>query len=241
MTKKEIPFTLEEIEKIAKNYPTPFYVYDEEAILANAREFKDAFAWAPDFKNYFAVKANPNPQLVSILAKEGFGADCSSIAELIISDKIGITKENIMFTSNNTPAEEYKKAKQLGAIINLDDITHIEYLEKEVGLPELLSFRYNPGKLREGNAIIGNPEEAKYGLTRDQLFQAYEIAQKKGVKRFGLHTMLASNELNPEYFIETGKMLFELVVEVKKRLNIQIEFVNLGMVIGIPYTLEQKK
>lgn len=237
---KKVPFTKEKIESIISKYPTPFHIYDEAAIIENARRMKSAFSWAPGFRNYFAVKAAPNPHLLAILKKEGFGADASSLAELILAEKTGITGEGIMFTSNDTPAEEFKKARELGAVINLDDITHIDYLDKHAGLPELISFRYNPGSAKGGNVIIGNPEEAKYGLTREQVIKAYGIVKAKGVKRFGLHTMVASNELDPEYFIETARILFELAVEVKKAHGIQMEFVNLGGGIGIPYRPEQK-
>ncbi len=239
MTEKKVPFTLQQINELTEEYPTPFYIYDEKAIIENVQKFIKAFSWAPHFKNYFAVKANPNPQIIKLLKNQGLGADCSSLAELLISEKVGITGENIMFTSNDTPANEFVKAKELGAIINLDDISHIDFLEKNAGIPELVCFRYNPGPLRAGNALIGNPEEAKYGFTREQLFEGYEILKKKGVKRFGLHTMVASNELNPDYFIETGRMLFELAVEIKNKLNIKLEFVNLGGGIGIPYKPEQ--
>lgn len=239
MIKKTIPFTKSQIKKIIEEYPTPFHIYDEEAIRKNARRFYKAFSWAKGFKNYYAVKACPNPYLLKILREEGMGTDCSSLPELILSEKVGIKGEQIMFTSNETPAKEYAYARKLGAIINLDDITHIEFLEKNGGLPDVLCFRYNPGPLRKGNIIIGNPEEAKYGLTREQLFSGYKIARNKGVKRFGLHTMVASNELNPSYFVETANMLFDLVVEISKKFNISFEFVNLGGGIGIPYRLDQ--
>lgn len=241
MAAKKLPFTKTALEGIIRNYPTPFHIYDEQALRENARKLLAAFAWAPSFKEYFAVKATPNPALLKLLREEGIGADCSSMAELLLAEITGITGENIMFTSNDTPAEEYVKAKALGAIINLDDITHIEYLEKHTGIPELLSFRYNPGPLlANGNDIIGYPEEAKYGLTKDQLFQAYSMAKAKGAKRFGLHTMVISNELNPDSFIATAKMMFELVVELNEKLGIRIEFVNLGGGIGIPYRPEQE-
>lgn len=241
MSTKNVPFTKEQIEKIIETYPTPFHIYDEKAMRANARELVAAFSWAPEFKEYFAVKATPNPHLMKILKAEGFGSDCSSIAELILSEKTGITGEDIMFTSNETPAEEYQKAVELGAIINLDDITHISYLEEVTGLPELVCFRYNPGPLRGGNAIIGTPEEAKYGLTREQLFEGYKTLKEKGVKRFGLHTMLASNELDAQYFVDTAEMLFDLVVEISAELGVKFEFINLGGGIGIPYKPEDKK
>lgn len=240
MAVKNLPFNQEQLQKIMEDYGTPFHIYDEEAIRKNAQRLQAAFAWAPGFKEYFAVKALPNPYILKILGEEGFGADCSSLAELILAEKAGITEENIMLTSNNTPAEEFQKAKDLWAIINLDDITHIDYLEKHTGLPEVLSFRYNPGSLRAGNAIIGNPEESKYGLTKEQLFQAYEIVRDKGVKRFGLHTMIISNELNPDFFIETAEMMFDLAIELKEKLGIRLEFVNFGGGIGIPYRPEQE-
>ena len=205
------------------------------------RRLNAAFGWCDGFKEYFAVKATPNPYILKIAKEEGFGADCSSLPELVLAARVGITGENIMFTSNDTPFAEYQRAKALGAIINLDDITHLRYVEERAGgLPELICFRYNPGPLRGGNAIIGKPEEAKYGLTRPQLFEAYASARKKGSKRFGLHTMVASNELNLEFFIETARMLFDLAVELAEKLGVRLEFVNLGGGIGIPYRPEQK-
>lgn len=240
MTKKTLPFTKAQLEELASQVPTPFHVYDEKAMRENARRFKKAFDWVPGgFQNFFAVKALPNPHVLQVLKEEGMGADCSSLGELELSKAVGILGDQIMFTSNDTPAKEYARAKELGAVINLDDISHLEYLEKNVGLPELLCFRYNPGSLKEGNALIGKPEEAKYGFTREQLLDGYAWAQKKGVKRFALHTMVASNELNPDYFVETAKMLFELAVEIYKKLGIRMEFLNLGGGIGIPYRPEQ--
>lgn len=239
--KKKGPFS-SKIDQIIRKYPTPFHIYDERGIRENARNLIDAFSWVDGFKEYFAVKAAPNPYLMKILKQEGFGADCSSLPELLLADKCGISGENIMFTSNDTPSEEFKKAFELGAIINLDDISHIPYLENHIGtIPELICARYNPGPLRSGNAIIGEPQEAKYGFTRDQLFEGYRILREKGVKRFGLHTMVASNELNPEYFVQTASMLFELVVKLSKELDISFEFVNLGGGFGIPYHPDQKK
>ena len=240
-SKDAVPFTKAEIEKIIKKYPTPFHIYDEKGIRENARRFYSAFSWAPGFKNYFAVKALPNPYILKILKEEGMGADCSSLPELILSQKVGIKGENIMLTSNDTPAEEFKKAQNLGAIINLDDITHIQMLEETVGIPEIICFRYNPGPLRKSgvNAIIGKPEEAKYGLTKEQLFEGYRIMKNKGVKRFGLHTMVVSNELDVNALSQTAEMLFDLAVEINKKIGIRIEFVNLGGGIGIPYKPEQ--
>lgn len=242
MSVKKLPFDKKKLEEIIAQYETPFHIYDEKKIRENARRLLAAFAWAPEFKEYFAVKATPNPYILKILREEGLGADCSSLAELILAEKARIYEENIMFTSNDTPAEEYQKAKELGAIINLDDITHIEYLEKHVGIPEMISFRFNPGSLRKGgNAIIGNPEESKYGLTKEQLFEAYKIMRDKGVERFGLHTMVISNELDLNYFLETANMMFDLVVEIYKTLGIHIELVNFGGGIGIPYRPEEEE
>ncbi len=241
MAEKTLPFTKLELEEIIAHYPTPFHIYDEQAIRNNVRKLLAAFSWAPGFKEYFAVKATPNPHILKILQEEGVGADCSSLPELILSKQSGIVGEDIIFSSNDTPAVEYQAAKDLGAIINLDDISHIEYLEKHVGLPELISFRYNPGPLLEGgNDIIGYPEEAKYGLTRKQIFEAYKMIQSKGVKRFALHTMVISNELNPDSFVATAAMMFDLVVEVYQKLGIRIEMIDLGGGIGIPYRPEQQ-
>lgn len=240
MVLKDLPFTKADILEIIKKYPTPFHIYDEKAILENARRMKAAFREIPGFKEFFAVKALPNPFILKILKEEGFGADCSSLPELILAEKAGMRGQDIMFSSNDTPSEEFIKAKGLGAYINLDDISHIDYLEKHAGLPEIVCFRYNPGPLKGGNAIIGKPEEAKYGFTREQLFEGYRKLRDKGVKRFGMHTMVASNELNPDYFVETARILFELIVEISKALDIKFEFVNLGGGIGIPYLPEQE-
>jgi diaminopimelate decarboxylase len=232
---KTLPFTREQIEQIKRTYPTPFYLYDEKGIRENARRLNAAFSWNPGFKEFFAVKALPNPHILQVLHEEHCGGDCSSLAELELSNRIGMSGDEMMFTSNNTLAKDYARAKQLNAIINLDDITHLEYLEKHVGLPKLISFRYNPGPLREGNAIIGKPEEAKFGFTREQLFEGYRQAVKKGVHRFGLHTMVASNELNPQFFIETAEMLFSLAIDLHREVGVKMEFVNLGGGMGIPY------
>lgn len=231
---KKLPFNKQFIEELIEKYPTPFHIYDERAIRENARKFP--------FKNYFAVKANPNPYILKILKEEGMGVDCSSLPELILAEKVGFKGEEIMFSSNNTPINEFKKARELGAIINLDDITHIEFLEKSAGTGDIICFRYNPGPLRKhkGNVIIGKPEEAKYGLTRKQLFEAYKIMRDKGIKRFGIHTMVVSNELDIDALTETASMLFDLVAEISKKLGIKFEFVNLGGGIGIPYRLEEK-
>ena len=241
MAEKNLPFTREALEQIVRQYPTPFHIYDEAAIRNNARKFTSAFAWAPSFKEYFAVKATPNPTILKVLREEGFGADCSSLPELVLSEMAGISGEDIMFTSNDTPASEFQKAREMGAIINLDDISHIEFLEKHAGLPDVISFRYNPGPLLgSGNAIIGFPSDAKYGLTKEQIFQAYRIMKEKGVKRFGIHTMVISNELNPDCFIGTADMMFDLILELHRELGIDMEFVNFGGGIGIPYQPEQQ-
>ncbi|MDR2659337.1 MAG: diaminopimelate decarboxylase [Spirochaetaceae bacterium] len=240
MTKKTFPLSKTELERAAKEFITPFYIYDEEAIRKNARRINAAFSIFPSYINYFAVKAMPNPVILNILREEGFGADCSSLTELLLADMSGIKGENIMFTSNETPAAEYRKARELGAVINLDDITHIEFLEKTAGLPEMISIRYNPGPLKMGNSIIGNPVEAKYGFTREQTLEGFTFLKKKGVKRFALHTMVASNELNTLYHIETGRLLFELAAEIKQKTGISLEFVNLGGGVGIPYKPEDE-
>jgi diaminopimelate decarboxylase len=244
MNQKTLPFTKAQIERIIEKYPTPFHIYDERGIRENARRLNRAFAWAKGYKEYFAVKAAPNPYLLKIFQQENMGADCSSMPELILAERCGITGENIMFTSNDTPANEYIKARELGAIINLDDISHIPFLEKNTGghagLPDLLCLRYNPGPLRSGNAIIGNPQEAKYGFTRDQLFEGYAALKKKGVRRFGLHAMIASNELDPAYFTATAAMLFGLVADISRGAGIIFNFVNIGGGIGIPYRPDQK-
>lgn len=241
MTEKNLPFTKAELEEIIQYHPTPFHIYDEQAIRENVRNLLKAFSWAPGFKEYFAVKATPNPHILKILKEEGVGADCSSLPELILSKQAGIVGEDIVFSSNDTPVEDYKAARELGAIINLDDISHIDYLEKHVGIPEIISFRYNPGSLLQGgNDIIGYPEEAKYGLTREQIIEAYKIMKSKGVKRFALHTMVISNELNPDSFVATAVMMFELAIEVYQKLGIRIEMIDLGGGIGIPYRPEQQ-
>lgn len=240
MAEKYIPFSKEEAEKIIEQYPTPFHIYDEKAIRENARRFKKAFNWNDGFKEYFAIKAAPNPYLMKILREEGFGIDCSSEAELELAKRIGMGGEAIMLTSNDTPASEFRAAKELGAIINLDDISHIDYLEKNVGLPETICMRYNPGDLKQGNLIIGHPEEAKYGFTHEQIIEGYRILKSKGVKQFGVHTMVASNELDPDYFIETAEILFNLIAEVYEKARVKISFANLGGGIGIPYKPGEK-
>ena len=237
MTKK--PFvTKEKLEEIAAAVPTPFHIYDEKGIRENAKAVKEAFSWNPGFREYFAVKANPNPTLIKMLGEYDCGCDCSSYTELMLSDAMGFEKDKIMFSSNDTPAEEFAYAAKIGATINLDDITHIEYLEKNAGMPQVMSFRYNPGNLIEGNDIIGKPEEAKYGLTKEQMLEAYKIAMDKGVKRFGLHTMVISNETRLEGLLLNAKIVFDLAAEIATKLGIKFEFINLGGGVGIPYRPE---
>ncbi|MDD2568830.1 MAG: diaminopimelate decarboxylase [Clostridia bacterium] len=241
MSVKKLPCNASELEAIAKEFGTPFHIYSEKAIRENARKLHQAFSWAPAFREHYAIKALPNPYILKIMQEEGCGADCSSLPELILADKVGMKGEEICFTSNDTPIAEFAAAKELGAVLNLDDITHIDFIDKQIGLPELISFRYNPGPLREGgNAIIGNPEEAKYGLTHSQVFEAIEICLARGVKRFGMHTMIVSNELNVEFLIGTATMMFKLAVEIKNKTGVELEFVNLGGGIGIPYKPEEK-
>ena len=243
---RKLPFDKAKLEEIAAKWPTPFHVYDAKAIKANAKRLKKAFAWNTGFREYFAVKAAPNPHLMKLLKEFDFGSDCSSMAELVLAEKVGNVGDKIMFTSNDTPAEEFVKAAELGAIINFDDVTHWDFFRSSTSTLNfnyaegIFCCRYNPGPLKGGNAIIGKPEEAKYGFTREQLFEGYAKMQAAGVKRFGLHTMVASNELDPEYIIDTAKMLFELVGEIHEKLGIDFEFVNIGGGIGIPYKPEQK-
>lgn len=230
-----LPFTRDQVAAIAREHPTPFYLYDERGIRDAARRLMAAFAWAPRFTEYFAVKATPNPAILALLRDEGCGADCSSLAELMLAERVGLRGERIMFTSNNTPAEEYRTARMLHAIVNLDDVGHVPYLERHAGLPPIVSLRYNPGPLRQGNAIIGEPRESKFGVTRAQLFEGYRMLRARGVRRFGLHTMLVSNELNSANLTQTAHMLFEVAVEIAQRLDIRMELINLGGGIGIAY------
>lgn len=240
----DFPLSHSQLVELAKKFPTPFYIYDEKAIRENVKYFYKAFSIFPSFTEYFAVKALPNPYILKVLESEGCGGDCSSLPELMLCEKSGITGRRIMFTSNDTPAQEFVYAQKLGAIINLDDITHIDFLKNALGgkLPDTICFRYNPGPLKEGgNSIIGKPEEAKYGLTKEQMIHAYKICKAEGVKHFGIHTMVASNELNPDFFVDTVRIVFELILEVQKECGVNIEFADLGGGVGIPYRPEQKK
>lgn len=236
------PFvTKEQLEEIVKSYPTPFHLYDEKGIRENARKLKAAFAWNKGYKEYFAVKATPNPFILKILQEEGCGTDCSSLTELLMSEACGITGEEIMFSSNETPSGEFTKAKELGAIINLDDITMIDFLEKECGIPETICCRYNPGGVYEvSNGIMDNPGDAKYGMTKAQLIEAFGILKEKGVKRFGIHSFLVSNTVTNDYYPALARTLFELAVEVKEATGIAVSFINLSGGVGIPYRPEQK-
>ncbi len=241
--KKEPFVTLEQLKEITKTYPTPFYLYDEKGIRENARALKEAFAWNPGYKEYFAVKATPNPYLINILRDYGCGCDCSSMTELMLSDAIGVRGEDIMFSSNDTPAEEFAYATKLGAVINLDDYTHIDFLEKTIGyIPKTISCRYNPGGVFQiSNDIMDNPGDSKYGMTKEQLFDAYRVLMKKGAKRFGIHAFLASNTVTNEYYPMLAKVLFELAVELRKETGADIRFINLSGGIGIPYRPDQEE
>lgn len=237
------PFTTKEkLEEIAAVYPTPFHIYDEAGIRKNAELLKQAFSWNKGFKEYFAVKATPNPFLISILREYGCGCDCSSVTELMLSKAIGAVGDDVMFSSNDTPASEFKYANDMGAIINLDDITHIEVLEKTLGkLPKKLSCRYNPGGLfKISNSIMDNPGDAKYGMTTEQLFEAFRILKEKGVEEFGIHAFLASNTVTNEYYPTLAKVLFEVAVRLKNETGANIKFINLSGGIGIPYKPDQE-
>lgn len=237
------PFvTYQQIKKITEEYPTPFHLYDEKGIRENAARLQEAFAWNKGFKEYFAVKATPNPFLIKILREYGCGCDCSSMTELMLSEAVGIKGHDIMFSSNDTPVEEFQKAAELGAIINLDDITHVEIVEKALGgLPRTMSCRYNPGGVfKISNDIMDNPGDAKYGMTREQIAQAFRMMKEKGVEEFGIHAFLASNTVTNEYYPLLAKELFELAVELKEETGADIRFVNLSGGIGIPYRPDQE-
>ena len=235
MNKK--PFvTKEQLDEITAKFPTPYHLYDEKGIRDNAKAVKEAFAWNKGYREYFAVKACPNPTLIQIMKEYGCGCDCSSMTELMLSKAMGCKGADIMFSSNATPAEEYQYAAKLGAIINLDDITHIDFLEKAIGyIPETISCRYNPGGLfKISNDIMDNPGDAKYGMTTEQLFEAFKILKAKGAKKFGIHAFLASNTVTNEYYPMLAKVLFEVAVKLEK------EFINLSGGVGIPYKPDQE-
>ncbi|MCE2852328.1 MAG: diaminopimelate decarboxylase [Roseiflexaceae bacterium] len=235
-THKPLPIVPHVITRATQQFRTPFHLYDETGIRQAMRQMRAAFAWAPDFRNYFAVKALPNPVILQIILSEGGGLDCSSFTELYMAAQLGARGDDIMFTSNDTPLDEYRMALKLDAHINFDDIGHLDWLDQHhVALPAQVSFRYNPGAARDGNPIIGRPAEAKFGVTRDQLVHGYLRAQELGATRFGLHTMVASNERNADYFVATAEMLFDVAHEVHTRTGIEFEYINLGGGIGIPY------
>ena len=241
MNKQKKPFiTKEQVEEIVSKYPTPFHIYDEKGIRENARKMHEAFSWNPGFKEYFAVKATPNPTILKILHEEGCGTDCSSLAELMMSEKCGIVGREIMFSSNDTPAEEFAYAAKLGATINLDDITHIPMLEETCGIPERISCRFNPGGYFEiSNAIMDNPGDSKYGMTKAQLMEAYRYLAAHGAKEFGMHAFLASNTVTNDYYPTLAGILFRLAVEIKETTGVSLSFINLSGGIGIPYKPDQ--
>jgi len=237
--KKIIPFSEKKIKEFANNTKTPFYLYYENGIRERIKTLQDAFSWA-EFKEFFAIKATPNPRILSIVKEEGCGVDCSSMAELILAEKAGFKGDEILFTSNDTPLEEYEKALSLGATLNLDDIGHIDILKEHLHIPELVSIRYNPGG-DFGNYIIGNLKESKFGVPKKDLIRGFEVLQKYGAKKFGLHIMAVSNELNPHNHIKVAEIMFNLVLEIHTNLGINFDFVDLGGGFGIPYKPDEKE
>lgn len=234
--------TLEQLKEITKTYPTPFHLYDERGITENARKLQEAFSWNRGFKEYFAVKATPNPFLLKLLKECGCGSDCSSMTELMMSQASGFVGHDIMFSSNDTPPEEFEYANRLGAVINLDDITHIQCLEERIGfIPETICCRYNPGGLfKISNDIMDNPGDSKYGMTTEQLFEAFGILKSKGAKKFGIHAFLASNTVTNDYYPILAKVLFEVAVRLKEEVGVEISFINLSGGVGIPYRPDQE-
>lgn len=239
---KKKPFvTKEQISEISAEFPTPFYIYYEKGIRENARKLNQAFSWNPGFREYFAVKATPNPEILKILKEEGCGMDCSSLTELMMSDRCGFKEDEIMFSSNDTPANEFKLARKLNATINLDDITHIDFLREVADIPEIISCRFNPGgTFSLGTDIMDNPGESKYGLTRLQMTEAFLQLKELGVKEFGMHCFLASNTVTNEYYPTLAKILFEVAVELKEETGVHIGFINLSGGVGIPYTPDKE-
>ena len=243
----KVPFvTKEEVEEIAKTYPTPFHIYDEKGIRENARKLNQAFSWNKGYKEYFAVKATPNPTILKILHEEGCGTDCSSLAELIMSEKSGIVGTDVMFSSNDTPAEEFKKAAEMGAIINLDDFTHIDFLNGITGIPKRICCRFNPGGLfklgesGENVQVMDNPGDAKYGMTEEQITEAYVRLRDLGAEEFGIHSFLASNTVTNEYYPALAGILFRLAVKIKEKTGISLSFINLSGGVGVAYKPDQK-
>ena len=234
--------TLDQIKEITRTYPTPFHLYDEKGIRENASKLKEAFAWNKGYREYFAVKATPNPFILNILKDYDCGCDCSSLTELMMADRLDFDGKSIMFSSNDTPAEEFAYADKVGAIINLDDITHIDFLEKTIGrIPETISCRYNPGGyFKLGNSIMDNPGDSKYGMTHEQIIEAFKILKSKGAKNFGIHAFLASNTVTNEYYPALARILFELAVELHEKTGADIKFINLSGGIGIPYTPDKE-
>ena len=238
------PFiTKTQVEEIVKKYPTPFHIYDEKGIRENARALNDAFSWNKGFKEYFAVKATPNPTILKILHEEGCGTDCSSMAELVISEKAGIVGDDIMFSSNDTPAEEFIKCAQLGGTINLDDITHIDFVYNALGgkMPKKMSCRFNPGgvftlgKSEEGFQVMDTPGDSKYGMTEEQIIEAYKRLKELGVEELGMHSFLASNTVTNEYYPTLAGILFELAVKIQEQSGVKLSFINLSGGVGVPY------
>ena len=238
---KKLPFSSEQVRDWQSRIPTPFYVYDEAGIRETVGALYDAFAWNPGFREYFAVKALATPAVLRILAEMDCGADCASVPELTLACGSGMTGQRIMFTSNQTQAYEYQAAKEMGAIINLDDITQVENLDRSCGVPDTVCCRYNPGEFRYAtNAIIGHMHDTKFGMTKAQLFEAYSALRQKGVSRFGLHAMLASCSLEQEYYPALARELFDLVLEIREKLGITISFVDMAGGVGIPYRPGEK-
>lgn len=238
---KEPYISREKLAEITAQFPTPFHLYDEKGIRETARALHEAFSWNQGFKEYFAVKATPNPTILKILKEEGCGVDCASYVELLMSQKVGFSDSDIMFSSNDTPAKEMQLARELGATINLDAYEDIAFLQEVAGIPEVISCRYNPGGVFElGTDIMDSPEEAKFGMTKAQLIQAFKDLKKVGVKKFGIHALLASNTITNCYYPELARQLFELAVEIVAETDVELDFINLSGGVGVPYHPEEK-